>query len=97
MLSTSRNVRRIDSQITADKYTFETAKEFVYFGSAVTTKNDVSLEIKRRVTLANLQFSNRDLSLWIILVCSRNIQGNLIAVQVTELPGEIKSPKKYFS
>ena len=69
MFSTSRDERRIDSQITADNYTFDTVKEFIYFGSAVTTKNDVSLEIKRRITLANRryyglngQLSNRDLS-----------------------------------
>ena len=29
MLSTSRDVRRIDSQITADNYAFETVKEFI--------------------------------------------------------------------
>ena len=51
--STSRDVRRIDSRITVDNYTFDTVKEFIYLGSAVTTKNDVSLEIKRRITLAN--------------------------------------------
>ena len=69
MLSTSRYMRRIDSQITADNYTFETVKEFIYLGSAVTTKNDVSLEIKRRITLGNKcyyglnrQLSNRDFS-----------------------------------
>ena len=50
-------------------FTFDTVKEFIYLGSAVTTKNDVSLEIKRRITLANRcyyglngQLSNRDLS-----------------------------------
>ena len=53
MLSTSRDARRIDSQITADNYTFDTVKEVIYLGSAVTTKNDVSLEIKRIITLAN--------------------------------------------
>ena len=69
MFSTSRDVRRIDSRITADNYTFDTVKEFIYLGSAVTTKNDVSLEIKRRITLANScyyglngQLINRDLS-----------------------------------
>ena len=69
MLSTSKNVRRIDSQITADNYTFDTVKEFIYLGSAVTTKNDVSLGIKCRITLANRCYyglnghlSNRDLS-----------------------------------
>ena len=53
MFSTSRDVRRIDSRITADNYTFDRVKEFIYIGSAVTTKNDVSLEIKRRITPAN--------------------------------------------
>ena len=52
MFSTNRDVRRIESQITANNYTFDTVKEFIYLGSAVTTKNDVSLEIKRRITLA---------------------------------------------
>ena len=46
----------------------ETVKKFIYQGSAVTTKNDVSLEIKRRISLVNrcyyglnMQLSNRDL------------------------------------
>ena len=43
MLSTSRNVRRIDSQIMDDDYTFDTVKELIYLESAVTTKNDVNL------------------------------------------------------
>ena len=69
MFSTSRDVRLIESRITIDNYTFDTVKEFIYLGSAVTNKNDVSLEIKRRITLANRcyyglngQLSNRDLS-----------------------------------
>ena len=69
MLSTSREEWRIDSQITADSYTFDKVKEFVYLGSAVITENDVSLEIKRRITLTNWCYyglnrhlSNRDLS-----------------------------------
>ena len=33
--------------------TFDIVSEFVYFGPAVTTKNDVSLEIKHSITLAN--------------------------------------------
>ena len=48
MLSTSRDLRPIDSQITADN-----GNEFIYLGSAATTENDVSLVIKRRITLAN--------------------------------------------
>ena len=69
MLLTSRDVRRIDSQITVDNYTFDTVNEFIYLGSAVTTKTDISLEIIRWVTLTNRccyglngQLSNRDLS-----------------------------------
>ena len=48
-LSTSRDVRRNNSQIAVDNYTFDTVKEFIYFGYAVTIKNDVSLEIKRSI------------------------------------------------
>ena len=36
MLSTCRDARRIDTQVTADNYTFEEAKEFIYLGSAGT-------------------------------------------------------------
>ena len=53
MFWTRRDMRRIDSQITADNYTFDTVKEFICLGSAITTKHDVSLEIKRRITFAN--------------------------------------------
>ena len=45
MFSTSRDVRRIDSQITADNFTFDTVKEYIYLGSTVTTKNYVNLKI----------------------------------------------------
>ena len=45
MFSTNRNVRRIDSRIMADNYTFDTVKEFIYLSFAFTTKIDVSLEI----------------------------------------------------
>ena len=40
-------------QITADIYTFDTVKEFIYLDSTVTTKNEVDLDIKRKITLAN--------------------------------------------
>ena len=78
--STSRNVRRIDSQTTADKYTFDTVKGFIYLGSAVTTKNDISLEIKRRITLANRcyydlngQMSSKNLSLMTKLILYKTL------------------------
>ena len=50
---TSRDIGRFDSQITADSYTFDRAKGIIYLGSAITTKNDASLETKPRITLAN--------------------------------------------
>ena len=69
MLSTSRDVLRTDSQITAHNQIFDTVKEFVYLGSAVNTKNNVRLEIKCRITPAyrcyyglNGQLSKKDLS-----------------------------------
>ena len=52
--SKSREVQRIDSQITADNYSFDTVNEFIFLGFVVTTKNDVSLEIKRRITLGSI-------------------------------------------
>ena len=42
-LDQRKDMRRIDSQIMADNYTFDTIKEFIYLGSAVTTKNDLTL------------------------------------------------------
>ena len=48
MLLASGYMKPICSQITADIF-----KEFIYFASAVTTKNNVSLGIKRRIILVN--------------------------------------------
>ena len=42
MMSTSRDVWCVGSQITADSYTFDVVKDFVYLGTAITTNNDVS-------------------------------------------------------
>ena len=56
ILSTNGEVRLIDSQIKVDKYTFNIVKEFIYLGSVIITKNDFSLEIKRRITFANSYF-----------------------------------------
>ena len=59
----------IDYRMTVDNYTFDTVKQFIFICSAITTKNYVSEEIKRRITLVNryhysvkMQLSNRDLS-----------------------------------
>ena len=46
MLPTSSDMRRIETQITADNYTYDLVSEFVHLGSAISTKNDVSLQIK---------------------------------------------------
>ena len=53
MFSKSRDMLHIGSQITADNYTFDTIKEFIRLAFAVTTKNDVRLESKRKINLAN--------------------------------------------
>lgn len=53
MVCSSRESRRLDSQLNAGDYNFESVKDFVYLGTAVNSENNVSLEIKRRITLAN--------------------------------------------
>ena len=62
----------------ADNYTFDTVKEFIYL--AVTIKNYVSLEVKRRINLANRcyyglnrQLGSRDLSRTIKLIFYKNM------------------------
>ena len=69
MPSTSGTESRMGSQITANSYKFDVVKEFICLDTAINTNNDVSLEIKRRVTLANRcyfglnrQLSSKDLS-----------------------------------
>jgi sorting nexin-29 len=56
MVCSNRETRRLDSHLTAGDYDFESVKDFVYLGTAVTSNNDVSLEIKRRITLANRSY-----------------------------------------
>ena len=53
MMCSGKESRRLDSQLTAGSYSFETFKEFVYLGSTITDGNDISQEIKQRITLAN--------------------------------------------
>ena len=69
MLSSCRGTRRIGTEVSCDSYAFDVVEEFIYLGTAINANNDVSLEIKRRVTLANRcyfglnkQLRNRDLS-----------------------------------
>ena len=53
LLSTNKESRRLGQHVTVDNYTFEVVKDFVYLGTSINTNNNVSLEIKRRITLAN--------------------------------------------
>lgn len=69
VLSASRDIPSIVSQVTLGNSTFDVVNEFVYLDFAATSKNDNSLEIKRRIPLDNKcyygnsrQLSIRDLS-----------------------------------
>ncbi|XP_060665808.1 uncharacterized protein LOC132798106, partial [Drosophila nasuta] len=65
--------RRLDSHVVADSYTFEVVKEFTYLGTAINTKNDVSLEIKRRITLANRCYFG--LKAWVVSITDAAVLG----------------------
>ena len=53
MLPAGRGARRLGSHVSTGEYNFEVVKEFTYLGTAVNSNNDVSMEIKRRITIAN--------------------------------------------
>ena len=54
LVSTSRRSTRLGQYVNVDnRHNFEVVDEFIYLGSAVNKNNDVSLEIKRRIVLAN--------------------------------------------
>ena len=52
ILSTAKDTS-IGVSVEIDGYIFEVVKDFVYLGSSINTDNDISLEIRRRITLAN--------------------------------------------
>ena len=52
LLSTAKDTS-IGVSVEIDGYNFEVVKDFVYVGSSINTDNDISLEIGRRITLAN--------------------------------------------
>lgn len=58
MLSTRNESQhhRLGQNITMDSYSFEVVKDFVYLGSTITSGNDITAEVKRRITLANRCF-----------------------------------------
>jgi hypothetical protein len=52
LVSTSKN-SSLGGFVEIDRFKFEVVKDFVYLGSSINTTNNISLEIKRRITLAN--------------------------------------------
>jgi hypothetical protein len=55
-LGPRRTIRDIGQSVASGVETFKVIKEFVYLGSLVTPKHDVSLEIQRRFQTANRYF-----------------------------------------
>ena len=43
----------MEVSVEIDGCNFEVVKEFVYLGFSINTDNDISLDIRRRITLAN--------------------------------------------
>ena len=52
LLSTAKDTS-IGVSVEIDGYNFEVAKDFVYLGSSINTDTDISLQIRRRITVAN--------------------------------------------
>ena len=53
MISTDKTTTRLDQRVNVGNHNFEAVEEFIYLGSAINKNNNVSLEIKRRIVLAN--------------------------------------------
>jgi len=52
LVSTARD-SNLGESVEIDSFKFEVVKDFVYLGSSINTGNNISLEIKRRITLAS--------------------------------------------
>ena len=52
LLSTAKDTS-IGATVEIYAYNFEVVKDFVYLGSSINTDNDISLQNRRRITLAN--------------------------------------------
>ena len=52
LLSTAKDTS-IRVSVEIDGYSFEVLKDFVFLGFSINTDNDISLVIRRRITLAN--------------------------------------------
>ena len=53
LLSTAKVSTKGES-VEIDGYNFKVVKDFAYLRSSINTDNDISLEIRRKVTLANI-------------------------------------------
>ena len=53
LLSSTDKASSIEESVEIGGYNFEVVKHFVYLGSSINTDNDISLQIRRRSTLAN--------------------------------------------
>jgi len=53
LATSTKDARDLGQHVAFNGYTFEVVKDFVYLGTSINTNNDVSMEIKRRITLAN--------------------------------------------
>ena len=53
MISKGKTSTRLDQRVNVGNHNFEVVDEFIYLGSAINKNNNVSLEIKRRIVLAN--------------------------------------------
>ena len=49
----TKEAARMEPSVSVDNYTFEVVNSFVNLGTSIIITNNVSLEIKRRLTLAN--------------------------------------------
>lgn len=58
MISSKEEARhhQLGQNVTIGNYNFEVVKEFVYLGGVVDSNNNMSLEVKRRIMLANRAF-----------------------------------------
>lgn len=54
--ASTKHATRLGQNLTVDDYNFEVVGEFVYLGSTVTSQNNISHEIQRRIVSANRCF-----------------------------------------
>jgi len=53
MLATNKSATNQHQNTKFGQHNFEVVKEFIYLGANINSKNDINVEVKRRITLAN--------------------------------------------